>query len=70
MTWISVEEKLPEVGKPVLVWDSRPKLGRLRRVVARVVGFKRLWLTCPGDWSIRPTHWAELPEGPGKGQGK
>jgi len=68
MMWISVDERLPEVGKPVLV--SRVRGVCTERLVARLVGFEKLWYTVPGDWSIRPTHWAELPEGPGKGQGK
>ena len=50
MTWISVDERLPEVGKPVLVCAAQG------RIVARLVGFERIWVTVPGGWTVRPTH--------------
>ena len=60
--WISGEERLPEYGALLLVWDSGVYVAQFRA--------KGWWSSVPGHWNKRPTHWAELPEEPGKGQGK
>ena len=63
VAWISVEERLPEVGKPVLVWCGTKSCGvARRRDIARMTDVS--WSSIPGGWSVFPTHWAELPEGP------
>ena len=63
MTWISVEDRLPEFDKPVLVIDKNRQIV----VATRQVDW---WTPIPAGADVFPTHWAELPEGPGKGRGK
>ena len=55
--WISVEDKLPEVGKRVLVYSFFDGMN---------VG----WVQCDGRFTVktpypdRPTHWMPLPDAP------
>jgi hypothetical protein len=69
MTWISVEERLPAIGSTVFVWRPGFESPEYAMRMARYRGTAR-WSTVPGQWEIRATHWAELPEGPGEGRGK
>ena len=59
MTWISVDERLPEPCKAVLVWV--PTTGVVRIALWRL---SAEWTFVPGGRLVHPSHWAELPEGP------
>ena len=66
-TWISVEDDLPKMGKPVLVWgcDENPI------VAFRIVGERSdyIWFSYDDNASVRNnlvgiTHWMPLPDAP------
>jgi Protein of unknown function (DUF551) len=58
--WISVEERLPGINRPVLVWCGCCSVAIRRNVFEGCL----MWSSVPGAMSVYPTHWAELPEGP------
>lgn len=65
MEWISVEERLPDEGNPVLAVD-RNKRGS--EVVASYFNKENpYWELCWDSWPVNVTHWMPLPEPPGEG---
>ncbi len=63
MSWISIEDKLPDMSHVVLIWAVKAGKG----IVA--TGFyygNHKWCdpTTTLPFNINPTHWMELPEPP------
>lgn len=61
-SWISVKEKLPHLLKgisdPVLVCPHKGDISAAR--YTRAYG----WVSSPGAYAMRPTHWMPLPDPP------
>ena len=65
--WISVEEKLPEIGTTVLVF--RPGHGHDLVTYSILSDRHRQFIRSDGQWwdtGSRITHWMPLPEEPGE----
>lgn len=64
--WISVEERLPEIGKNVLIkYENDFTVGYLQMNNTWVLYYGNGWTT-PADESENPTHWMPIPETPKK----
>lgn len=62
MTWISVEDRSPEVGKDVLTWHrDRCHVGSLE--YDDEMDRNEWFIPTSGDWEP-PSHWMPLPEPP------
>ncbi len=61
MTWISVEERMPEEYNPVIVYS--PNYGQVEAHL-----FDGDWKTLFGKWLMprQVTHWRQRPEPPGE----
>lgn len=67
--WISVEERLPEVGKEVLICDARDSFLGMFFLVERKSDKVYFWHD-GGGWRLpsdEVTHWMPLPEPPKDG---
>jgi hypothetical protein len=66
MTWISVEDRLPDEGKDVLVWDGNLNLDKIP--IYEIAAYRRFAngnLFISGLYSLQGiTHWMPLPEPP------
>lgn len=61
--WIPVGERLPEVG--VRVWGWSPGGSDAFKCFARANGDGMIrWVSDPGRWALKITHWLPLPEPP------
>ena len=60
MEWISVEDRLPEVGKSVAVWDT------VHGYIPFVVFDGNSWVSQFIQWSGKHDYWMPLPEPPKK----
>lgn len=58
--WISVKERLPAIGLPVLVCHRRKKVEPGERVAGGHGWFRLL----AGVYTREVTHWMEMPEPP------
>lgn len=62
--WISVEERLPEIGKNVLIkYENDFTVGYLQMNNTWVCYYGNGWVT-PANTSSNPTHWMPTPEPP------
>ena len=64
--WISVEERLPEVGQPVLLYAGEGDLARAYRFgfwCGNAFEYAQLG---PDDIDAGFTHWMPLPDAPGE----
>jgi Protein of unknown function (DUF551) len=59
--WISVEDRLPELGESVLIWD-----GQCRRVgfYLKTGEYYYYWESTDDEYPLDITHWMPLPEPP------
>ena len=62
--WVSVEERLPECGVPVLVCVVNIKRHPAEQLCGVDVYDGSKWLEASKDWKYVPTHWMPLPEPP------
>jgi hypothetical protein len=65
--WISIEDKLPEVGKRVEVWTLRDRLqmgGEPSHWPSYGVSFSETRWIVDGDPHAIVSHWREEPAGP------
>lgn len=65
--WISVKDRVPETGLPVLAWyaQNSQKADRQMAVVATYGDrFPEKWVTQVGKIMVRVTHWMPLPSPP------
>ncbi len=64
--WTSVEDRLPEDGRQVLVYSKRKNYGDFTAIVSPRRGMyvgDGDWITLQ-DWDVKPTHWMPLPSPP------
>ena len=66
--WVNVDERLPDVGQPVLCWPPRVFEGpcTMYTAVLRQHGEKQ-WFVCEGNcvvYNHTPTHWHPMPNPP------
>lgn len=67
--WISVEERLPEYGKTVIVYGSQGGIYTARYQRARYEWGRDSWWKLNSKSHIcNPTHWMPLPEPPNCGE--
>jgi len=59
MEWISIEDRLPEFGTDVLVFDEVPNM-----VLSAILN-DGVWVDTFDEFELETvTHWSELPEPP------
>jgi len=66
--WVNVDERLPDVGQPVLCWPPKVFEGpcTMYTAVLRQHGEKQ-WFVCEGNcvvYNHTPTHWHPMPNPP------
>lgn len=71
-SWISVKDRLPELGEEVLVyyhWINPPEKGSIGKdsMHIRDISMNPVWKKHPGG---KVTHWMPLPEPPKEGGGE
>jgi len=60
--WISIKDKLPEIGAPVLVWKTNPENPHWNTYgIGHYENNKFYLRSGTNSWPV-VTHWAELPE--------
>jgi hypothetical protein len=66
MTWISVDDRLPNVNTEVMTWGSGTASNSFECLQAWYSEDGWQEMDCCGDFfnDIPPTHWMPLPEGP------
>lgn len=67
MKWISVEDRLPPMGKPVLIWDRYGNVktgGSIKQVTRNKNSQKNFWQPPIGTIEPRYSHWMPLPKSP------
>ena len=66
--WISVDDKLPGYREMVLVWGCQPETDAFLHIGMRTTtdlnGEHWRETKAFGNLIFRPTHWAEMPNGP------
>lgn len=79
MTWISVKERLPEVGEPVIVFCAKPSalgfseeifVAMLTELRSLIPGYENthFWEAASLERGTNVTHWMPLPEPPKEGE--
>ena len=77
LKWVSVEDRLPELWKNVLVWWPEDGCDECACIGSRMPGFKgpdEIWdvagaMTTSDEYQDKITHWMPLPAPPGENRG-
>lgn len=64
MTWIKIEDQLPNEDEEVLTYSD---LGICTAKIAWFDDGGKPYFMCKEDFHVKPTHWIKFPEGPGNG---
>lgn len=60
--WVSIRERLPEEGRPVLIYV--PTADEEKPLMMVCIRWKRNWVPLAYGWQPHITHWMPLPDGP------
>ena len=64
MNWISIEEKLPEENRPVILFTPFDYFGELHSCVGNAESIRNCTVACGECMQPVFTHWVPLPENP------
>lgn len=74
MEWISIEDRLPEIGEPVICYYPNAETYKVRELVRLIHNFNYYWDTLrglgtvlshnPKSKDLTVTHWMPLPAPP------
>jgi hypothetical protein len=62
--WISLDERKPDGGMPVLLWFASPRTRILKYADVGCIGIDGNWVIDGRPSFDRPSHWMPLPEPP------